>query len=134
MPSTSGASEGKPLETGVRVLRYEDPANDWQPYELIGDRTPPPATLGDAAEVWTSPDGRVTIGLWRRDADRSQLQGHGLSLDFMLEGEVSVTEPDGTRHVARAGDLLIYGSADKGQWEHTAPIRKFFVHIDTSSE
>lgn len=130
MPSTG--DQTTPNAIGVHVVKIDDPSNEWNRYDMPDDQTPPPATPGQHASAWTSPDGRVTVGLWKRDADVGDLLGADLSFDFLIEGEVTVVEPDGTRHVARSGDLLMYGSGDKGLWEQSEPIKKIFVHVRNS--
>jgi len=116
-------------KSGVRVVKFDSPDNVWQDYgDMPGDRTPN-NPIGQHASVWQSADGRVSVGLWRRDADFGDLLGSGQCFDFVLEGEVLVTDADGHQHRAQSGDLLIYNEQDKGSWEQAKPIRKIFIHV-----
>jgi len=116
-------------KSGVRVVKFDSPDNVWQDYgDMPGDRTPG-NPVGQHASVWQSADGRVSVGLWRRDADFGDLLGSGQCFDFVLEGEVLVTDADGKQHLVQSGDLLIYNEQDKGRWEQAKPIRKIFIHV-----
>jgi uncharacterized cupin superfamily protein len=130
MPKSKDALEETTVTgAGIRVIDIESPDIAWQEYgEMPGDQTPgnPP---GMHAIVYESPDKRVTVGVWKRDADIGELLGGGLSLDFVIEGQVEVTDENGVTHTARDGDLLIYSSADKGSWHQPGPIRKIYIHV-----
>ncbi len=116
-------------KSSVQVIKFGDPANDWHDYgDMPGDRTPG-NPIGQHASVWKSADGRVTVGLWRRDADYGDLLGTGQCFDFVIEGDVTVVDKEGRTHVANSGDLLIYNEKDEGSWEQPGPIRKIFIHV-----
>lgn len=125
----STKNENTQATTGVQVINLDDPSIEWAEYDMPNDQTPPPATPGQHATVWKSADGRVTVGVWQRDADIGDLLGGGQSFDFFVEGEATVVDANGDEHTARAGDLLIYGSEDSGDWIQKGPIRKIFVHV-----
>ncbi|MFF2650286.1 cupin domain-containing protein [Streptomyces sp. NPDC058045] len=123
--NTTNAEQG----SGVRVIRIDDPAVQWEDYgDLPGDRTPG-NPVGRHANVFRSADGRVTVGLWTRDADFGDLLGTGQCFDFVIEGDVTVTDDQGTEHHAGSGDLLMYSESDTGTWAQPGPIRKIFVHV-----
>jgi uncharacterized cupin superfamily protein len=115
--------------SGVQVVKFADPANEWKDYgDMPGDRTPG-NPIGQHASVFRSPDGRVSVGLWRRDAVLGDLLGSGQCFDFVIEGDVTVTDSEGRKHRATSGDLLIYNESDTGTWEQPGPIRKIFIHV-----
>lgn len=117
------------VSSGVQVVKFDDGANQWHDYgDMPGDRTPG-NPMGQHASVFRSDDGRVTVGLWRRDADYGDLLGSGQCFDFVIEGEVTVTDSQGHKHQASSGDLLIYNERDTGTWEQAGPIRKIFIHV-----
>lgn len=127
MPQDETKAADRP--SGVRVIKFGDPAHRWEDYgDMPGDRTPG-NPMGRHASVYRSPDGRVTVGLWTRDADYGDLLGTGQCFDFVIEGDVTVTDKDGQPHHATSGDLLIYNGRDTGSWTQPGPIRKIFIHV-----
>jgi uncharacterized cupin superfamily protein len=132
-PMPSHLSQSEPpssnTQSSVRVINIDSDSIQWEDYgDLPGDLTPgnPP---GRHATVYESPDKRVTVGVWTRDADIGVLLGSEQSFDFVIEGEVTVTDQDGAVHVARSGDLLIYTNGDSGTWHQPGPIKKIFIHV-----
>ncbi|GEM_PF-3773704 len=131
MPEDKSAptAPSAPGKSGVQVIKIDSPDIVWEDYgDLPGDRTPG-NPMGRHAQVYTSPDGKVTVGLWTRDADFGDLLGGGQSFDFVIDGDVTVTDADGVAHNATSGDLLIYSNKDSGTWEQPGPIKKIFIHV-----
>ncbi len=129
MPESNATSSEVNTASGVQVISIDSPAIEWTEYgDLPGDETPgnPP---GHHAIVWESPDRRVTVGVWKRDADIGVLLGGELSMDFVIEGDVTVTDQAGVEHRAQSGDLLVYTNKDSGKWHQEGPIRKLYVHV-----
>jgi uncharacterized cupin superfamily protein len=129
MPIDKKAPAASNAATGVQVVKFGDKNLVWEDYtDMPNDRTPG-NPIGQHADGWTSSDGRITVGLWRRDADIGDLLGTGQCFDFVIDGEVTVTDANGNKHHAGPGDLLIYNETDTGEWNQLGPIKKFFIHV-----
>lgn len=81
-----------------------------------------------AVELWASPDGRVSLGLWectpgRFTADRSA------STEFchFLSGKVEMTHPDGSTQSFGPGDAITLPQGWKGVWRVMEHVRKIYV-------
>ncbi len=81
-----------------------------------------------ARSLWTSPDGRIDIGVWecapgRFTADRSR------SAEFchFLSGRIAMTHHDGTRRELGPGDALLLPQGWTGTWEILETTRKIYV-------
>jgi len=81
-----------------------------------------------AVELWASPDGRVSLGLWectpgRFTADRST------SSEFchFLSGRVEMTHQDGSVQSFGPGDAITLPMGWKGIWRVVEHVRKIYV-------
>lgn len=81
-----------------------------------------------AVEVWASPDGSVSLGIWectpgRFTADRSA------STEFchFLSGKVEMTHEDGSVQVFGPGDAITLPQGWKGVWRVVEHVRKIYV-------
>ena len=99
----------------------------------IGPFAPKPTSIeGDqqeaAVELWASPDGRVSLGLWectpgRFTADRSA------STEFchFLSGRIEMTHEDGSVQAFGPGDAITLPQGWKGVWRVVEHVRKIYV-------
>lgn len=81
-----------------------------------------------STRLWSSPDGKVEIGVWECTrglftADRSA----GAEFCHFLQGRVVMTEANGTRRELGAGDAILLPLGWKGTWEVTQHTRKIYV-------
>lgn len=81
-----------------------------------------------AVELWASPDGRVSLGLWectpgRFTADRTA------STEFchFLSGRVEMTHADGTVQAFGPGDAITLPQGWKGVWRVVEHVRKIYM-------
>lgn len=101
----------------------------------LGPMAPKPTTVeGDqreaAVSLYTSPDGRVDMGVWectpgRFRADRS------LSSEFchILQGRVELTHADGRAEQFGPGDAFNLPLGWKGEWRVIEQVRKVYVAV-----
>lgn len=99
----------------------------------IGPFAPKPTSFeGDqqeaAVELWASPDGRISLGVWectpgRFTADRST------STEFchFLSGRIEMTHEDGRVQVFGPGDAITLPQGWKGIWRVVERVRKIYV-------
>lgn len=83
-----------------------------------------------SAELWTSPDGALEIGVWectpgKFTADRS------MAAEFchFLEGKVVMTHVDGTTTTLGPGDAIMLPRGWKGTWEIVERTRKIYAFL-----
>lgn len=110
----------------VRVVRAsEHDALAWQEVPRpTGDVAPP----GEEVATFRSADGRFVSGLWRRDPEEGRMaldDYHEVAL--ILEGEVEVTEDDGTVHRVGPGDVLITPRGTEATWRSLSPVKKLWA-------
>jgi uncharacterized cupin superfamily protein len=81
-----------------------------------------------SVDLWTSPDGRVALGVWectpgRFTADRAA------STEFchFLSGRVEMTHSDGTVQAFGPGDAITLPQGWKGVWRVVEQVRKIYV-------
>lgn len=81
-----------------------------------------------ATALWTSPDGKIEIGVWecspgRFTADRA------LAAEFchFLEGSIVMTDAQGQRRTLGPGDAILLPRGWKGTWEIARHTRKIYV-------
>lgn len=101
----------------------------------LGEMEPKPTSFEGnqteaAVSLYTSPDGRVDIGVWectpgRFRADRSQ------SSEFchFLKGRVEMTRADGTVQQFGPGDAFNLPLGWKGEWRVIEQVRKVYVAV-----
>lgn len=83
-----------------------------------------------ATSLWTSPDGKLDIGIWectpgRFTADRSK----AAEFCYFLSGKLVMTHVDGTRRDLGPGDAIMLPQGWKGEWEITEQVRKIYVFL-----
>lgn len=64
--------------------------------------------------VWEAPIGELE---WHYDAKE---------VCYLLDGEVVVTTPEGTRVAFRAGDMVSFPAGLSCRWQITKPVRKHY--------
>lgn len=110
----------------VRVIRARDHADlAWgEVPRLEGDVAPP----GEEVATFRSADGKFVTGLWRRVPEEGPMaldEYHEIA--FILEGEVEVTDADGTLHRVGPGDLLITPKGTRATWRALSPVKKAWM-------
>ena len=78
--------------------------------------------------LWTSPDGRVAIGIWectpgRFTADRTKAS----EFCHFIFGTVEMTHADGSKVLLGAGDAITLPLGWTGEWHVLTQVRKLYV-------
>jgi uncharacterized cupin superfamily protein len=110
----------------IRVIRGDQHESlDWQEVPRPeGDDAP----AGEETVAFRSADGKSVIGFWRRDPEEGPMVLDAYhEIAFILEGQVEVTDDDGTVHRAGPGDLLITPKGTRATWHSLSPIKKLWV-------
>ncbi|GBC86617.1 hypothetical protein HRbin12_00614 [bacterium HR12] len=112
-------------DPSIRVIKASE--HDALPWERIpapeGDPRPPE----DEVVAFRSGDGRFSFGLWRRDAETGPMNLPYHEIAVIIEGEVEVTEEDGTVHRIGPGDVLITPKGSRATWRALSPVKKFWA-------
>lgn len=117
---------------GAKVVNIADPDIPWHDYldKLPGETTPDHVAKAKHAVLYSSPDGKVTLGAWSRDEDYGPIGSPGWSFDIVLEGSVTLINTDGTEQTAGPGEVILYRREDVAEWHQTGYLRKFYVTIE----
>lgn len=109
----------------MRVVKDGTSELPWQPIPTPeGDPNPP----GEETIEYRSPDTMFAFGLWRRVPETGRMdlsQWHEIMV--IIEGEVEITEDDGTVHRIGPGDALICPRDAKATWKALSPVKKFWA-------
>jgi hypothetical protein len=110
----------------IRVIRGDDHEGlEWQDVPRPpGDEAPP----GQEIATFRSADGMFVTGLWRRDPEEGPMvldEYHEIA--FILEGEVEVSDDDGTVHRVGPGDMLITPRGTRATWKSLSPVKKVWA-------
>jgi len=112
-------------DTTIRTIGAA--GHDDLPWEQIptaeGDPNPP----GEEAVVFRSGDAAFSFGLWRRVPESGPMAPPYHEIAVIIEGEVEVTEEDGTVHHIGAGDVLITPRGSKATWKALSAVKKFWA-------
>lgn len=82
-------------------------------------------------EFFTNDDETMTVGLWDSQATQGEMEPFPAhEIVFMVDGEVTIHEPDGISHTFRAGDAFFVPKGTHCRWEIPVYIRKFFAAVD----
>ena len=84
-------------------------------------------TGGAETTAFTSPDGRVTVGLWTREPDTWSFERPYDEVALILEGTAEMETTDGRVLTLRPGTVVVTPNGSKGTWRVTEPITKCFV-------
>ncbi|MCP9487852.1 MAG: cupin domain-containing protein [Gaiellaceae bacterium MAG52_C11] len=112
--------------TKIRILTARDLV--WMPAETNTDEKEP---AGQECTAFESLDGRFSIGLWHRDAQRRQFTRPYDEVALILEGDVTLHVDGGPPLHAGAGDVVVTPAGSSARWESGAPVRKLWAIYDT---
>ena len=113
------------FDPSVRVIRAsEHEGLGWEeiPTEP-GDANPP----GEEVVSFRAGDAMFSFGLWRRAPETGPMDLPYHEIAVIIEGEVEVTEGDGTVHRVGPGDVLITPRGSKATWKALSPVKKFWA-------
>jgi len=85
------------------------------------------------SNAFTNDAGNFFIGMWDSTAFESEMLPFPC-YEFvqLLEGEITITEQDGTVNVFVAGDVFLVPEGTVCSWKTTGYVKKFYCMLDTS--
>ncbi|HEX6230124.1 MAG TPA: cupin domain-containing protein [Actinomycetota bacterium] len=96
----------------------------WEQIPTAEDDPNPP---GEETVVFRSADAMFSFGLWRRLPETGPMEPPYHEIAVIVEGEVEVTDEDGTVHRAGPGDVLVTPKGSKATWRALSPVKKFWA-------
>jgi uncharacterized cupin superfamily protein len=114
-------SEG--FDPTIRAI-HRDAALAW---DVVPTAPEDPNEPGEEAVLFRSRDGRFSFGLWRRVPEEGPMEPPYHEIAVIIEGEVEVTEADGTVHRVGPGDVLITPRDSTATWKALSPVKKFWA-------
>lgn len=105
----------------------------------LGEPEPKPTSIaGDQFEaskaLWTSPDGKLEIGVWECTPGRFTTSRDASSETcHIVSGRVSLHGPDGHSKEVKAGEMLVLPKGWRGEWTIHEKTRKLYiVHFEVA--
>jgi uncharacterized cupin superfamily protein len=109
-------------EDGIRLIKANE--QEWEEVpRQEGDTAPP----GEEFMAFRSADKQFSTGMWRRVPEEGAMEPPYHEIAFIIEGEVEVTDADGTVYKAGAGDILVAPNGTKAVWKSRSPVKKFWA-------
>jgi uncharacterized cupin superfamily protein len=113
------------IDPRVRAIRADE--HDDLPWEQIPTAEGDPVPPGEETVLFRSGDGAFSFGLWRRVPETGPLEPPYHEIAVIVEGEVEVTEEDGTVHRVGPGDVLITPKGSRATWRALSPVKKLWA-------
>ena len=110
-------------DPSIRVIRAGADL-DWEVIPTAEDDPNPP---GEEVVSFRSGDGRFSFGQWKRVPEAGPMEPPYHEIAVIIEGEVEITEADGTVHHVGPGDVLITPKGSEATWKALSPVRKFLA-------
>lgn len=113
-----------PVQRTVDFPAVQPPAEPYawpRSHILAGD------PVQTATYIYTSPDGLFAAGIWTCAIGKFRIDFGRAEFIQILEGEVIVTDAEGTARTYRAGDAFVTPKGFSGTWDVIAPIKKHFT-------
>lgn len=118
------APKGLTAEGGVIVLSSEMSLTD---ADLMEDTSTPQRDR----IVFSNAHGNFDVGLWDTQVLNTELEPFPYhEMAQVLEGEVTLTEADGTKHHFTAGDVFFIPAGTPCVWHVPEYLRKFYAALD----
>lgn len=117
---------------GVRVLRADELQAGMQKMET----TEPLVIVGEKPVqhdnvLFTNDAGNMYIGMWDSTALDSEMRPFPWhEMVQLLEGEVTITEADGSRHLFKAGDVFFIPMGTVCKWQTHGYVKKFYSILE----
>lgn len=81
-----------------------------------------------AKTLWTSPDGKLEIGVWECTPGRfTAVREDNSETCHIVSGRVSLHGPDGRTQEVRPGEVLVLPKGWRGEWTVHEKVRKLYV-------
>ena len=128
-PDIASADGGVMVLDGVALKSGMEKMGSTDPFEIDGD-----APVQHDNIVFTNDAGNMFVGMWDSTAFQSEMKPFPCH-EFvqLLEGEVTITEGDGTSYDFKAGDVFFIPEGTVCSWNASGYIRKFYSILDTSA-
>lgn len=108
---------------GIRVVRSRE-RDGWAP---LLDPPGEAGTGGADTTAFTSPDGKLAVGLWTREPDTWSFERPYDEVALILEGHAAIEADDGDVHELRPGTIVVTPNGAKGAWRIAEQLTKCFV-------
>lgn len=111
------------LEAGLKKM------DTTEPFEITGD-----APLQRDSPCFTNDAGNFFVGMWDSAPFESEMKPFPCH-EFvqLLEGEVAITEGDGTVHPFKAGDVFFVPEGTVCSWKPSTTVKKLYCIFDASA-
>jgi uncharacterized cupin superfamily protein len=111
------------LQSGMTKMDTTDP------FEIKGE-----APLQHDSMVFTNDAGNMFMGMWDSTAFESEMRPFPCH-EFvqLLEGEITITEGDGTIHQFAAGDVFLVPEGTVCSWKTNGYVKKLYSILDPSA-
>lgn len=84
-------------------------------------------STGEEVTVWSSADGKFSCGYWRSQPEEGPMEPSFHEMMQIIEGEITVTDHDGTKFEVGPGDSLIVPTGSQAVWSSHSPVHKFWA-------
>jgi uncharacterized cupin superfamily protein len=111
------------FDTSIRAIHRDDPL-EWQ---VVPTDPGDPSEPGEETVLFRSGDARFSFGLWRRAPEEGPMEPPYHEIAVIIEGDVEITEADGSVHRVGPGDVLITPSGSKATWRALTPVKKWWA-------
>ncbi|NOR19854.1 MAG: DUF861 domain-containing protein [Xanthomonadales bacterium] len=108
------------LQSGLTAM------DSTEPFKVKGE-----APLQHDNIAFTNDAGNMFVGMWDSTAFESEMQPFP-SYEFvqLLEGEITITEGDGTTHLFKAGDVFFVPKGTICSWKTNGYVKKYYSILD----
>ena len=111
-----------------RKLQHSDltKMDNTAPFEIKGE-----SPLQHDNITFTNDAGNMFVGMWDSTAFESEMRPFPC-YEFvqLLEGEITITEADGTTHLFKAGDAFFIPEGTVCSWKTNGYVRKYYSILD----
>jgi uncharacterized cupin superfamily protein len=108
---------------GTFVVHPDGDLN-WEEVERPEGDTAPP---GEEVVVWRSADRQFSCGYWRRVPEEGAMSPPFHEMMQIIQGEITVTDADGSIAEVGSGDSLIVPRGAEAVWSSHTPVFKFWA-------
>ncbi len=107
------------------------------PNALEAEMRPEAESIGGGSQrdvvIFKNDAGNMTVGMWDTTAFESAMQPFSVhEFAQILEGDVTITEGDGTVHNCTAGDVVFVPKGTVCSWKSSGYLKKFYAAISVA--
>ena len=126
VPSIDSADGGVMVLDADSIETAMSPMKTTEPFVIVGEKP-----LQHAHVLFTNDAGNYFVGMWDSisfDSEMRPFPWH--EMVQLLEGEVEITEADGTSHRFSAGDAFFIPMGTVCRWRVDGYVKKFYAILD----